>query len=122
VNIFGRIADGLFGSKKKLTVLSLGEGEVATGSVYGLSDGGSWVGGIYSREIPVRLIRVDLIADGRNHQINSLGALGNIYTGESFEGLSEYDLRRLKQKLGQSVMIRAKEPYDSGTLINLARR
>jgi len=67
----------------------------------------------YSHEVPVRSIHTILDVDGIERKID---------TSVRLYASGERQLERLEQMMGRRVKMRAKEPYDSGTLEKLARR
>ena len=116
--MFGGLKDRVFGPERIFAVRKVGEGEYSFAIVQGIN--GAGFGAFpYTREIPVRGLVVELCVDGVIHQIDTLEALEPLYRMESFNGLSQRQTVKLIGISGQPVRMRAKEPYDSGTLRSL---
>jgi hypothetical protein len=120
VDIFGKIRDRISGPKRCFVVENIKREAVSTGKVYGsISDG--LVSVVYSREIPATLVAVELCVDGTKYQLDTLEAIGEVFLGESFDGVFPEQFEILKQMKGQPVSIRSNPPYNSNVLKKLAR-
>jgi len=118
--MFGEIKNRLSGPERTFVIGSLERGEETIGTETLFSSCG-WIMLASSHRIPVRRLVVELYADESRYQISTSEPLVDL-KGESFDGLYPTRIQKLEELKEQPIIMRAKEPYDLGTLEKLLRR
>ena len=123
VGKLGKVIDSIMGPKRVFVVKSIETGNPYLKTYSGISFSGVWgIGDAspYSYDVEVKPVTATITERGSDYREETLQntGYGIIMSGVN---LLPREQEVLRQSIGQSVSMRAKEPYDSGTLKKLAK-
>lgn len=121
MNVFGRIKDRIFGPERTFFIKRIKKGEESIVEVRGML-GSGWSVAPYYREIPGRIVTIDLRVDGKDYEINAMEMMGPIlrYQESVREGIFPKQIEILERIKEKPIRMRGKEPYDLRTLGKLS--